>query len=378
MQHNKTHGLPEWKKQRRDSIGSLDALSACFPDMVVTAGMREAAKKFPLAITPYYASLIQKPDFTDPVFAQCVPHEHELISPDWLSEDPLSEQSCSPLTCLVHRYPDRALIIATSACASYCRHCTRKRVSSQCGSAISTEQVMACAEYLGSHPEVDDVLLSGGDPLMLADSKLHNMLARIRAVKSVRVIRIATRALVNLPMRITPKLVAMLRRHGPLFVNTHFNHPIELTPMAIASANRLTEAGIPVGNQTVLLRGINDSPEIIEKLCRTLFHNRIRPYYLFQCDLVQGIEHLRTPLHTGIDIMRHLRGRLSGMAIPNFAVDTPGAGGKIELLPESIVRTTRKGTVLKNSRGEHVFYPDPEEHLSCDYSVQRVLSDKIT
>lgn len=322
--------------------------------------MREAADKFPMAITPYYASLIQKPDFSDPVFAQCVPHEHELISPDWLSEDPLSEQSCSPLTCLVHRYPDRVLIIATSACASYCRHCTRKRVSSQCASSISKDQISACADYLEKHPDVDDVLISGGDPLMLADSTLDSLLAQIRAVKSVKVIRIATRALVTMPMRITPGLVSRLRRHGPLFVNTHFNHPNELTPMAMEAANRLTEAGIPVANQTVLLRGINDAPETIEALCRELFHNRIRPYYLFQCDLVKGIEHLRTPLRTGIDIMRHLRGRLSGMAIPNFAVDTPGAGGKIELLPESIVETTRRGTKLRNSRGETVFYPDPK------------------
>lgn len=360
MQNNKTDGLPEWKKQIRDSIRSLDALSVFFPTLTITDKMRTAAQKFPMAITPYYASLIQKPDFTDPIFAQCVPHENELISPEWLSEDPLSEQSSSPLPCLIHRYPDRALIIATSACASYCRHCTRKRVSSRRGTAISKEQILSCAEYLGGHPEVDDVLISGGDPLMLADNSLNYLLTQIRAVKSVKVIRIATRTLVNLPMRITPRLIAMLRRHGPLFVNTHFNHPNELTPTAIAAANAITDAGIPVGNQTVLLRGINDSPETIEQLCRLLFHNRIRPYYLFQCDLVEGIEHLRTPLHTGIDIMKVLRGRLSGMAIPNFAVDTPGAGGKIELLPASIVGTTTRGTVLKNSRGETVFYPDPE------------------
>lgn len=312
-----------------------------------------------MAITPYYASLIQKPDFSDPIFAQCVPSGNELVAPEWLSDDPLLEQQCSPSPFLVHRYPDRALLIATSACATYCRHCTRKRVASQEDMGLSNSDIHLCIDYLKNHPEIDDVLISGGDPLMLSDAKLNTLLSRMRAVKSVKVIRLATRTLVALPMRITSDLVDMLKTHGPIFVNTHFNHPCELTAEAIMAANSLTDAGIPVGNQTVLLRGVNDSAEIIETLCRALFHNRIRPYYLFQCDLVRGIEHLRTPLQLGIDIMKHLRGRLSGLAIPNFAVDTPGHGGKVELLPQGILRRTTQGTVLENSRGEPVFYPDP-------------------
>ncbi len=312
-----------------------------------------------MSITPYYASLIRTPDFSDPIFAQSVPNGDELLSPDWLSEDPLMEQQCSPSPFLIHRYPDRILIVATSACATYCRHCTRKRVSSQCDKRISDADVDFCVAYLQDHPEVDDVLISGGDPLTLSDAKINSLLTRIRSVKSVKVIRMASRTLVTLPMRITQSFVAMLKTHSPVFINTHFNHPHEVTPEAITAANLLTDAGIPVGNQTVLLRGINDSPEIIETLCRVLFHNRIRPYYLFQCDLVRGIEHLRTPLGLGIDIMKHLRGRLSGLAIPNFAVDTPEHGGKVELLPQGILSTTPQGTFLENSRGEAVFYPNP-------------------
>jgi lysine 2,3-aminomutase len=289
-----------------------------------------------------------------------VPDGRELHAPAWLSSDPLQERSCSPVPFLVHRYPDRALIVATSACATYCRHCTRKRVSSTPDLAIDDDALDACADYLATHPGVDDVLISGGDPMLLDDGRLDRILGRIREVPSVKVIRIATRALVNLPMRFTPVAVAMLRRHAPLFVNTHFNHPVEITPRAVVAANRLTDVGIPVANQTVLLRGVNDSEAVIEALCRKLFHNRIRPYYLFQCDLVSGIEHLRTPLATGLRIMKHLRGRLSGMAIPNFAVDTPGAGGKIELLPDGIVRSDDKGTHLTTSRGDIVYYPNPE------------------
>lgn len=328
--------------------------------------MQQAAHTFPMAITPYYASLISRADDSDPIFRQCVPHASELQAPAWLGPDPLEEESCSPVPGLIHRYPDRALIVTTSACAVYCRHCTRKRVSAQSNTALSEAALDACVAYLAAHPEIDDVLLSGGDPLMLPDAQIDSLLTRIRTVKSVKVIRIATRTLVTLPMRITPALVAVLKQHGPIFVNTHFNHPVELTDIALTAAALLTEAGIPVGNQTVLLHGINDSPAIIETLCRTLYHNRIRPYYLFQCDLVGGIEHFRTPLQTGLDIMKHLRGRLSGLAIPNFAVDTPGHGGKIELLPNAIRGTTPTGTLLENSRGETFLYPEPDSALIHD------------
>jgi lysine 2,3-aminomutase len=360
-----THLNPgDWKSQLKHRIRSLDELSSkVFPNMVVTESMREAEKLFPLSVTPYYASLVKKQDFSDPVFAQIVPRAEELIMPRWLMEDPLEEEDNMPVPRLVHRYPDRALIIATSMCSSKCRHCTRKRVlSSQCESHITSAELEACIGYLHDNQEIDDVLVSGGDPLTLDDAFISRILSSLRTVKSVRSIRLATRTLVNMPMRITEELVAVISRHKPVFVNTHFNHPDELTSEAIKAADMLTDAGIPVANQAVLLRGINDSPDIIEKLCRTLYHSRIRPYYLFQCDLVRGIEHLRTPLDTGLEIMHHLRGRLSGMAIPNFAVDTPGNGGKIEILPQSIISRTRYTTVLVNSHGHKVEYPEPQEN----------------
>lgn len=348
----------EWHVQLQHRITSLEALRATFPSLTITLAMQEAANCFPMAITPYYASLIQIPDFSDPIFAQCVPQGAECNTPDWLSLDPLHEQHSSPVPGLIHRYPDRALLLATSACATYCRHCTRKRVAATPDSTLASSRLPAILQYLTQHPEIDDVLISGGDPMLLEDDALIALLRAIRTIESVKVIRIATRTLVTLPMRFTSTLVERLRPFAPLFVNTHFNHPRELTQPAIEAANRLTNAGIPVGNQTVLLRGINDSPTTIERLCRALFHNRIRPYYLFQCDLVKGIEHLRTPLSTGLEIMQHLRGRLSGLAIPNFALDTP-EGGKIELLPNAILRTTTKGTYLQNSQNKTLFYPDP-------------------
>ena len=218
-----SHEPPEWKREIDSSIRSLDAMQRRFPTMVVTEAMRRAADLFPMSVTPYYAGLIQRPDFGDPVFAQCVPDGRELHAPAWLSSDPLQERSCSPVPFLVHRYPDRALIVATSACATYCRHCTRKRVSSTPDSEIEDAALAACADYLGAHPGVDDVLISGGDPMLLDDGRLDRILGRIREVTSVKVIRIATRTLVNLPMRFTPEAVAMLRRHAPLFVNTHLD-----------------------------------------------------------------------------------------------------------------------------------------------------------
>ena len=354
-------GTEDWRDQMKGRIMSLDDLKErMFPEMVITEEMRAAERVFPVSTTSYYASLVKTPDFQDPVFAQIVPHGDELRTPPWLVEDPLLEKTFSPVPRLVHRYPDRALIVATSACASRCRHCTRKRVSAATQeSAITTSELQACCDYLRKNPAIDDILISGGDPLTLSDEAVAKILFPIVSVPSVKVVRIATRTLVNMPMRFTDNLVAILRRGKPVYVNSHFNHPVEVTPAAIAAASKLTDAGIPVASQTVLLRGVNDTPQIIEELCRKLFHNRIRPYYLFQCDLVYGIEHLRTPLATGLEIMKHLRGRLSGMAIPNFAVDTPGNGGKIELLPQSIVRREDNSTILVNSRGIEVAYPDP-------------------
>jgi lysine 2,3-aminomutase len=350
---------PDWRWQLRHSLRDMESLRRRFPDAVLSPRSEGAARRFPMAITPYYADLVRTPELSDPIFAQCVPRGDELDDPAWLADDPLDEEMHSPVSGLIHRYPDRALLLATASCAVYCRHCMRKRVAGCVDRPpLAGAALRACTDYLSSHSEVTDVLISGGDPLMLGTPALERLLRAVRAVPSVEIIRIATRVPATLPMRVDAELATMLRRYAPVYVNTHFNHPVELTPQAGAALATLADAGLPLGNQTVLLRGVNDSPATIEALCRALLRHRVRPYYLFQCDLVRGVEHFRTPLDTGLEIMRHLRGRLSGLGIPHFAVDTP-RGGKVELLPEVIVRRDRDYTVLRNPAGREIRYPEP-------------------
>jgi len=350
-----------WHWQLRHAARDLDTLKEWFPTADWPAGCAAAAGHFPLAVTPYYAGLVRKPDFTDPVFAQFVPRGEELHNHAWLNTDPLTEEQHMPVAGLIHRYPDRALLLASSACAVYCRHCMRKRVAGAGETAARPEQHLPqWLEYLCSHPEIKDVLISGGDPLLLETARLEKIISPIRRIASVEIIRIATRTPVTLPMRFDTELITMLRRYAPLYVSTHFNHPAEISPLAYAALNALADGGIPVANQTVLLRGINDAAEIIEELCRGLLRARARPYYLFQFDLVQGTEHFRTPLSRGLEIMAALRGHLSGLGIPHFAVDTP-AGGKIELLPEAIVSRSHDHTILRSSTGQLVRYPEPTQ-----------------
>jgi lysine 2,3-aminomutase len=312
-----------------------------------------------LAITPYYASLIRSMDGSDPIYSMAVPQVQELNDPAHLSDDPLSEDEDMPIPGLVHRYADRALLLATTMCSTYCRHCTRKRVAGHRESCISTSRLEQATAYLTEHSEIRDVIISGGDPLTMPTALLEQVLASVRSVRSVEIIRIGTRTPVVLPMRITDELVAMLKKYHPLYVNTHFNHPAELTPEAAAACGRLADAGIPMGNQTVLLRGVNDDAKVLETLFRGLVRSRVKPYYLFQCDLVRGVEHFRTPLSRGIEIMEYLRGRLSGLAIPLFVVDAPHGGGKIPVLPGYVVSTSPTHTVLRNYEGTIVSYPEP-------------------
>jgi lysine 2,3-aminomutase len=349
----------DWRWQLRNRVRSTAALKRRFPALRVTQRMTAAAGRFPLAITPYYASLIHNLDASDPVFALCVPDGAEIADPPFLGDDPLGEDGDMPVPGLVHRYRDRALLLATTACAAYCRHCTRKRVAGQTETCISAARLAQTVEYLSVHPEIRDVIVSGGDPLTMDTDVLERVLRAVRSVSSVDIIRIGTRVPVVLPMRVTAELTAMLRRYHPLYVNTHFNHPVELTPDAALACTRLADAGIPLGNQTVLLRGINDSAPLLADLFRGLLRARVRPYYLFQCDLVRGVEHFRTPLSKGIEIMEYLRGRLSGLAIPTFVVDAPRGGGKIPLLPNYVVSVSPSHTVLRNYAGEFVSYPEP-------------------
>ncbi len=349
----------DWRWQLRNRHRSMESLQRAFPGLRAADGCAEAARRFPIAITPYYAGLIEVLDPTDPIFAQSVPQPDELYDPPCLRDDPLEEDEDMPVPGLVHRYPDRALLLATTTCAMYCRHCTRKRVAGQRESTVGARHLARQIAYLHAHPEIRDVVISGGDPLTMKTSALARVLSAVRAVSSVQLIRIGSRVPVTLPMRIDAELVSMLRRHAPLWLNTQFNHPRELTDLAIEACGRLVDAGIPVGNQSVLLRGVNDDPAVIESLLLGLLRARVRPYYLYQCDLVRGVEHFRTPLARGIELMEHLRGRVSGLGIPSFVVDLPGGGGKIPLLPGYIVSSGVGRTVLRNSEGLLVTYPDP-------------------
>jgi len=358
-------GWGDWRWQLRNRIRSTAALKRRFPSLRVTARMAAARQRFPLAITPYYASLIRTLNESDPVFAMCMPDSREIYDPPFLTDDPLGEDEDMPVPGLVHRYGDRALLLATTECSVYCRHCTRKRVAGHTEQCITGARLAQAVDYLSMHPEIHDVVISGGDPFTMATATLERVIRAVRAVPSVDVIRIGTRTPVVLPMRITDELVQMLRKYHPIYVNVHFNHPAELTPDAQAACERLADAGIPLGNQTVLLRGVNDSAPLLAELFRGLLRVRVRPYYLFQCDLVRGVEHFRTPLSKGIEIMEYLRGRLSGLAIPTFVVDAPHGGGKIPILPNYVVSTSPTHTVLRNFAGDLVSYPEPRAEFSA-------------
>ena len=354
-----THPWNDWRWQVRHRIRTLEQLADYVPSLNASAELAKVIARYPMAITPYYATLIQRADMSDPVFRMSVPNVLELSDPPALSDDPLEEHNDMPVPGLVHRYRDRALLIATTTCSMYCRHCTRKRIAGTRESSISSRRLRQVVEYLTAHPEISDVIVSGGDPLTMSDASLETVLSALRSVPTVQIIRIGTRVPVVLPMRITPALTALLKKYHPLWINTHFNHPNELSEQAKAACAALADAGVPLGNQTVLLRGVNDSPQVIEQLCRGLIQMRVRPYYLYQCDLVRGVEHFRTSIRKGIEIMEYLRGRVSGIAIPLFVVDAPHGGGKIPILPQYVVSSSCTHTVLRNYEGLLVNYPEP-------------------
>jgi lysine 2,3-aminomutase len=349
----------DWRWQLRNRVTTLEALEELVD---VTdderLGIRERAGDFAFAITPYYLSLMEGPG--GPVRRQAVPHADELVTTPWDLEDPLGEEEHSPVPILTHRYPDRALLYVTHTCPVYCRHCTRQRKVGDVASAPSSAMFEAAYAYLQRTPAVKDVLVSGGDPLSLSDRKLEEIVARLRQIPSIEVIRLCTRNPVTLPQRITPGLLEALRPHHPIFVSTHFNHPHECTPEAATALERLADAGFNVGNQMVLLRGINDDATTVEVLNRWLVRHRCRPYYIFQCDPVRGTAHLRTPVDTGVSILDALRGRVSGLAIPQLAVDLPGGGGKVTLSPQRLVRRTGRARTFLSATGKEHTYVDPE------------------
>ncbi|MCX7865609.1 MAG: KamA family radical SAM protein [Limisphaera sp.] len=354
----------DWRWQLKNRITTLAQLERLLPTLTPEerAGTQLANQKLALGITPYFFNLIDPADEFCPIRRQVIPRIEETVTAPWEMSDPCGEEAHSPVPGLVHRYPDRVLFLVTDRCASYCRYCTRSRmVSNATGYDFHPDFEQQIA-YIRSHPEVRDVLLSGGDPLLLSDEKLDALLGALRAIPHVEFLRIGTRIPIFLPQRITSGLCNVLRRYHPLFISIHSNHPRELTLEARAALERLADAGIPLGNQSVLLRHVNDDPEIMRIHVQKLLMCRVRPYYLYQCDLIAGSSHLRTSVRRGLEIMRQLRGYTTGYAVPTYVIDAPGGGGKVPLTPEYVVSHTADRVLLRNYKGDLYEYPEaPDE-----------------
>ncbi|MDO5036790.1 MAG: lysine 2,3-aminomutase [Tissierellia bacterium] len=315
--------------------------------------------KFRMGITPYYASLMDPDDPKDPVRMQAVPTIAETYVSKSDLEDPLAEDEDSPVPGLTHRYPDRVLFLITDMCSMYCRHCTRRRFAGSKDSGVSKDQIDKCIEYIRNTPEVRDVLLSGGDCLLVSDERLEYIISELRKIDHVEIVRLGSRTPVVCPQRITDDLVNMLKKYHPVWLNTHFNHPNEITEEAKEACRKLADAGVPLGNQSVLLRGVNDSVAIMRELVHKLVQIRVRPYYIYQCDLSLGIEHFRTKVSKGIEIMEGLRGHTSGFCVPTFVVDAPGGGGKTPVMPQYIISQSPEKVVLRNYEGVITTYIEP-------------------
>jgi len=350
----------DWTWQQRERITRLEQLEKV---LHLTDDERRAVKEtdaeFHMGITPYYAALMDRDDPSCPIRLQSVPTMGELTIAAADLEDPLAEERDMPVPGITHRYPDRVLFYTTHNCPVYCRHCTRKRKVSDPTSAAAKKQIEDSLAYIAAHPEIRDVVVSGGDPLSLSDDRLDYILGRLRAIPHVEIFRLGTRNLVTLPQRVTDDFVRMLRKHHPVFVNTHFNHPKECTAEAFEAARRLADAGCMIGNQMVLLKGVNDDPKVVKELNHKLLLMRIRPYYIYQCDLSRGISHFRTPVESGIRIIEHLRGHTSGLAVPHFVVDAPSGGGKIPVQPQYVVEHEGKRWLLRNYAGKQFEYFEP-------------------
>lgn len=369
----------DWHWQMQNRISNIKDLQRMVK--IPESRLREiekAANKFPISITPYYASLIDFNDPQCPIGMQAIPNVDELIEEDFEMVDPLAEEEDSPVPGITHRYPNRVLFYVTQECSMYCRHCTRKRKVGEETETCSQSQWLKGIEYIKNSPEVRDVLISGGDPLLLSDDKLEFLLKELQAIAHVEVIRIGTRTPVVLPQRITNELVDILKKYHPLWINTHFNHPTEITPESRKALKKLANAGIPLGNQSVLLRGVNDCSVIMKKLVHKLVKNRVRPYYIYQCDLSKGLSHFRTTVAKGLEIMEHLRGHTSGFAVPTYVVDAPGGGGKIPVMPQYLISQQENQVILRNFEGKIASYQEPVSYQSncsdnCNYCKDKKL-----
>jgi lysine 2,3-aminomutase len=359
----------DWKWQFRHRITSVEDLNRYIPfSSKEQAELKLVTSRYPFSVTPYYLSLINPGDKNDPIRKQAVPCFEEITMADMGEEDPLEEKRDSVVPGLVHRYPDRVLMVLTDICPMFCRHCTRKREWQNGGWVRPVGEIEPMLDYIRNNPQVRDVIISGGDVLTLSTDRLEKVLYKLRKIEHVEIIRIGSRYPVVLPQRIDQELCDMLSNYGPIWFNTHFNHPNEVTPEAAKACDRLVRAGVPVNNQTVLLKGINDSVATQLALSHALLKIKVRPYYLFQCDEVQGTEHLRTPVETGINIIDGMRGHTSGLAVPTFVIDLPSGGGKVPLQPDYVLSHTPERLILRNYEGRIITFRNP----GADHSQGRV------
>src|SRR5580700_7362496 len=359
------HDVPEadwndWRWQLKHRITTVEQLQKFLPTLTPEelAGAKLANHKLALAITPYFFNLVDPADENCPIRLQVIPKEAETYTASWEMSDPCGEDSHSPVPGLVHRYPDRVLFLVTDRCASYCRYCTRSRLVSNASGYDFHPEFEKQIEYIRKTPAIRDVLLSGGDPLLLSDDKLDYLLGRLREIPHVEFLRIGSRIPIFLPQRITPALCAMLRKYHPLFLSIHSNHPRELTTEVREALGRLADAGIPLGNQSVLLRNVNDNVTVMQALVQKLLMCRVKPYYLYQCDLIAGSAHLRASVRKGLEIMEGLRGHTTGYAVPQYVIDAPGGGGKVPVNPEYVLSHNADRVVLRNYEGKIFEYPE--------------------
>jgi len=371
-----------WKWQMRNAIRDIPSLEKVL-DLTKEEHdhLSQTLGKFKMAITPYYAALMSKEDRHCPVRMLAVPVLNELHIASSDLSDPLHEDVDSPVPGLTHRYPDRALLLVTNECSMYCRHCTRRRIVGEVNDEMETRNLEKAFEYIRNNPEIRDIVISGGDPLILSDNKIDYILGELRKIDHVEIIRIGSRMPVVLPQRITDSLCEIIKKHHPVYVNTHFNHPKEITREAQIACEKLANSGVQMGNQSVLLKGINDCSNIMKSLMHNLLKIRVKPYYIYQCDLSEGISHFRTTISKGIEIIENLRGHTSGLAVPTFVVDAPGGGGKIPVMPDYLISQTEKRVVLRNYEGMITSYTQPSDYnghtkAECTYCCDEALVAK--
>jgi lysine 2,3-aminomutase len=369
----------DWHWQMKHRITTVEQLQKFLPTLTPEefAGAKLANTKLALGITPYFFNLIDPADEHCPIRRQVVPRIEETHTASWEMSDPCGEDSHSPVPGLVHRYPDRVLFLVTDRCASYCRYCTRSRLVSNASGYDFHPEFDRQIAYVAAHPEVRDVLLSGGDPLLLSDEKLENLLCRLRAIPHVEFLRLGTRIPVFLPQRITPELCAMLKQFHPLFVSVHVNHPRELTTEVREALGRLADAGIPLGNQSVLLKHVNDDADVMKALMQKLLMCRVKPYYIYQCDLIAGSAHLRASVAKGLEIMEKLRGHTTGYAVPTYVIDAPGGGGKVPVNPEYILCRNAGRVLIRNFEGKIFEYPESADGQPCGQPPKKTAEPEL-